>query len=888
MPPGPKQAADRLPALNEHGIRLAQGQNWQAAEAAFRQILDIAPTDADAHNNLGNLFLEQNRFAEAEQAYRQALRHDPGHAVACHNLGVVLNELDRPAEAEQAYRQALTLRPDALEVRLHLGILLASQRRHAEAMACLRAILAKDPEHADARWQLGLLALSLGHYAEGWHGYEARLHPRWSDRVAAPVDLPFPVWNGEDLHGRSLLVIGEQGIGDQIQFSRYLPLLKTAGGAGWITLVCRLPLAPLLTTLEGVDRVVGVGEAPWSAPVHDYWIHLLSLPDRLGTTPATIPAAIPYVRPLPDRMAAWHPLLAVAGLRVGLAWRGNPAHRNDRNRSLPGLRTLAPLWNVPGVTFFSLQMGEGAQEARQPPAAQPVIHLGDAIRDCADTAAIVGQLELIITVDTALAHLAGALGKACWVLLPAIDPDWRWMHDRDDALWYPVGMRLFRQVRPGDWSEVLQRVQRALEAEAANHAGMMHIMQQRLPEAESCLRHATLLWPQHADACSNLGIVLHARGAKKEAEALLRETARRHPGHVDVRYNLGLLLQGENRFQEAETCYREVLSLRPAHANAQWNLALLLLARGCFREGWALHEARFHPGHIGRKLFPPEASFPMWRGEPLAGKRLVLLPEQGMGDQIQFCRFAPLLKALGAAHITLVCRAPLAPLFVTLAGVDRILTGEQAQPLPDHDFWCFLLSIPLYLGIDHHNIPASLPYLGVLEERLTPWREKWHTTPAFRVGLVWKGDAGHADDVWRSLPGLAVLAPLWRVPGVTFVSLQKGAGEEEARHPPAGQPLWHAGEALRDFADTAALVAELDLVITIDSAVAHLAGALKKPCWVMLAAHPCDWRWQREREDSPWYPQVMRLFRQTRPGDWSDVVQRIYGELSSHLASIAR
>ncbi|MBF0181474.1 MAG: tetratricopeptide repeat protein [Magnetococcales bacterium] len=880
MPHGPTRAADRLSALNQQGIRLAQGQNWQAAEATFRQILRIAPADADAHNNLGNLFLEQNRFAEAEQAYRQALRHDPGHAVACHNLGVVLSELGRPDAAEAAYRQALTLRPDTQEVRLHLGILLAGQRRHAEAAACWRAILAKDPEHADARWQLGLLALSLGHYAEGWRDYEARLHPRWSERAAAPLDPPFPLWNGEDLRGRSLLVIGEQGIGDQIQFSRYLPLLKAAAGAGWITLVCRLPLAPLLATLEGVDRVVGVGDAPWNAPVHDYRIPLLSLPGRLGTTLATIPVAIPYVRALPERLAIWQPQLAVAGLRVGLAWRGSPAHRNDRNRSLPGLTTLALLWEVPGVTFFSLQMGDGAQEARQPPETQPLLHLGDAIRDCADTAAIVGQLELIITVDTALAHVAGAMGKACWVLLPTTDPDWRWMHDRDDALWYPVGMRLFRQRRPGDWGEVLQRVQRAMEAEVANHSGMIHLARQQPVEAEGWFRRATLLWPEHANAASNLGIVLLARGARRDAEALFRETARHHPAHVDVRYNLGLLLQGENRFQEAETAYREVLSLKPDHANAQWNLALLLLARGCFREGWALHEARFHPGHIGRKVVPPDLPYPMWRGESLAGQRIVLLPEQGMGDQIQFCRFVPLLKAMGAARITLVCRAPLAPLLVTLDGVDRILSEDRAQPLPEHDFWSFLLSIPIYLGTNESNIPAFLPYLGVAEERMID------TLPGFRVGLVWKGDAGHADDFWRSLPGISVLAPLWAIPGVRFISLQKGSGEEEARHPPAGQPLWHAGEMLRDFADTAALVAGLDLVITIDSAVAHLAGALKKPCWVMLAAHPCDWRWQRERNDSPWYPGVMRLFRQTRPGDWSDVVQRICGELSAHAKSI--
>ncbi|MBF0127920.1 MAG: hypothetical protein HQM02_12020 [Magnetococcales bacterium] len=258
----------------------------------------------------------------------------------------------------------------------------------------------------------------------------------------------------------------------------------------------------------------------------------------------------------------------------------------------------------------------------------------------------------------------------------------------------------------------------------------------------------------------------------------------------------------------------------------------------------------------------------MWQGEDLTGRSLLILPEQGFGDQLHFCRAVPRLKAMGVTTLTLACDAPLLPLLRSLPEVDQVVVANREQTYPRHDYWIFLLSLPLRL----ERLPADLPYLRPPEARSSHWETLLANQPGFRVGLVWKGDCRHPNDFHRSLPGLATLAPLWGVDGVVFVNLQQGPGGEEGRNPPVGQPLLQPGESFQDFGDTAALVSRLDLVITIDSAVAHLAGALGKPCWVMLSAFGCDWRWMREGEETPWYPGVMRLFRQTVPDDWSTVV----------------
>jgi tetratricopeptide (TPR) repeat protein len=450
---------DHADAHNNLGNLLNQTQRFSEAEAAWRRALEIRPDHANAHNNLGNLLNATKRISEAEAAYRRALEIQPNHANAHNNLGNLLKQTKRFPEAEAAYLHALTFQPDHADARNNLGSLLKQLRRFAEAEAVYRRALEIRPDHAEACYNLGALLLHTGRLSEGWPLHEARYHEAMPGRIVPP-SLAYAQWQGESLENKSILVHCEQGFGDQIQFVRYLASLK-AMGASRVTLICSAPLLPLFEGIAGADVVLTTDEVA-KAPAHDYWIFLLSLPLHLATTLDSIPATIPYLKANLDRLGAWRARLPAADLRIGLVWAGNAAQNNDANRSLPGLATLAPLWDIPGVHFVSLQKGQGEDEAAASQPGPLLTHVGSDIKDFADSAAIVAQLDLVICVDTAIAHLAGALGTPCWVLLPSVNAAWRWLDERTDSPWYPGTMRLFRQRDLDDWAPTILEVAQAL------------------------------------------------------------------------------------------------------------------------------------------------------------------------------------------------------------------------------------------------------------------------------------------------------------------------------------------------------------------------------------------------------------------------------------------
>jgi len=429
------------------------------AESCHRLAIQIKPDYGRAHFHLANSLREQGRLGEAEGCYRRTLQITPDHAEAQGNLGGILLDLGRLTEAEAFYRQAIQVKPDYAEAHCDLGNTVKKLGRVSDAEACYRQALRIKPAFAAARLNLGFLLLALGRYAEAWPYHESRYDPAMKGLICETPPLPYPQWQGEPLIGKSLLIWPEQGFGDYIHFVRYAGLLKQLG-LSRLTLLSTPPLTALLETVAGVDAVVTDAA---SLQDHDYWSFPLSLPLHLATTVETIPCALPYLHALPARIDRWRNRLPKRGFKVGLIWKGRPTHKNDANRSLPGLTSLAPLWSVPGVVFVSLQKGPGEEEAQRLPAELPIISLGADINDFADTAAIVAQLDLVICVDTALAHLAGALGKPCWVLLPAYQVDWRWLFDRTDSPWYPGALQLFRQTAEGDWDSVMASVAEALQ-----------------------------------------------------------------------------------------------------------------------------------------------------------------------------------------------------------------------------------------------------------------------------------------------------------------------------------------------------------------------------------------------------------------------------------------
>lgn len=448
--------------LNNLGVLLREQKRENEAEVAYRYALEFRPDYVEAHNNLGILLRGLRRWGEAEAAYRRALSICPDYPEASCNLGNLFKDMNRWSEAEVEYRRVIAIRPDYPNAYCGLGGVYKEMRRWQEAEGAYRKALSVRPDFADARFNLGYLLLHLGRFSEGWPLYEARFDENKKTEPYSTLSLPCPQWRGEDLAGKSLLVCPEQGFGDQIQFVRFLAMLKARGVAS-ITLVCASPLKRLFLTLSGVDHVRCTGEV-LDAASFDFWTYPISIPRYLGTTLSTIPVDIPYLHADPHDVSLWRPRLEPDGgvFRVGLVWRGRETHLNDRHRSLTALSVLAPLWQVPGVRYFSLQKGLGEGDAFM--RTQPMVELGEQIRDFADVAAIVSQLDLVICVDTAVAHLAGSVGKSCWVLLPRVGTDWRWMENRVDSPWYPDVIRLFRQSEIDDWTAPVLEMAEMLHA----------------------------------------------------------------------------------------------------------------------------------------------------------------------------------------------------------------------------------------------------------------------------------------------------------------------------------------------------------------------------------------------------------------------------------------
>jgi hypothetical protein len=415
--------------------------------AACERALALRAEYPEALNTMGVSLRALGRGAAAAEAYKQAVAARPDYREAWLNLAQLLHEADRLAEAEAALRRAIALRPAEPATYRTLAVVLDELLRPHEALAVLDLAAGLNREDAETGHHLALQLLCLGRYEEGFALYDHRFRIQQASGAYRRIEKR-PPWRGEALAGRTILLSPEQGFGDTIQFARYAPAVAARGGR--VVLGAPRALVRLLRRLPGVDQVVGEGEV---VPPHDLNCPLMSLPHALKTTLATVPAAIPYLHPDPADVARWGVRLGVGqpGLRVGIVWAGNPEQLRDQYRSLPPA-SLAPLWEIPGVRWFSLQVGGRAGSG--------LIDLSPELTDFAETAAAMSALDLVISVDTAAAHLAGALGCRGWVLLSRA-ADWRWLRHGDRTPWYPT-LKLFRQGPRRDWAEVIAAVAAAL------------------------------------------------------------------------------------------------------------------------------------------------------------------------------------------------------------------------------------------------------------------------------------------------------------------------------------------------------------------------------------------------------------------------------------------
>ena len=447
---------DRAIAINGDAARYhySLGEALQAikrtaqARQSYRRAIDKNPTMAAAYYGLGRLEYNNNDLADAIASFRAALAHAPTMIDAHATLGDALFKMGDLEAAVDCYREVLRLNPEHAACHSNLGLALQDMGMPDEAIEHCKRAIALRPKFAAAHNNLSLALMLKGEFAAALPHHEWRL--RIGDPEGKRQRFKQPAWRGEPLNGRRILIHVEQGAGDTLQFLRYVHLLAERGGH--VIVEVQPELKRLAADLQGAEVVIGRGDP---LPAFDEHCPFLSLPLAFATTPASIPAAIPYLAAPEPLRNAWRTRLeTLSSPRIGLVWAGRPEHRRDRDRSL-ALSALAPL-SIAGATFFSLQKGPAAAQAKSPPPGMVLHDLGDELGDFADTAAAMSALDLIITVDTSTAHLAGAIGRPVWVLL-AQPPDWRWFLDREDSPWYPTA-RLFRQPSRGEWKPVVERV----------------------------------------------------------------------------------------------------------------------------------------------------------------------------------------------------------------------------------------------------------------------------------------------------------------------------------------------------------------------------------------------------------------------------------------------
>ncbi len=437
------------------GVALQELGDLPEALASYQLALEWDAGLAQAHESKGLVLFALGRWAEAAESLRAALEIEAEKAGIWLNLSNALVKLERLEEALEATEAALRLEPGNLEALNNQGVILTESERFDEAMACYERALSIDPDYADVRYNRSLLLLLLGDFERGWGEFEARFQLDLLVPFAAEgEDRP---WRGEDLEGKSILIAAEQGAGDNIQMIRFAAKLKRQGAH--VVVAARKSLERLLRGAPGVDEVVEPGQ---SVTCH-FRCFMFSLAQYLCPSPADIPGNVPYLHLDPAPLSIWRERIGSEGFKVGIAWAGDPSHHEDAKRSLPAA-LLEPLLPMAEVRLFSLQVGPGGASDDVFPSLA-VVDLSPELSDFAETAAAISNLDLVISVDTAVAHLAGALAKPVWTLLPRV-PDWRWQVRGETTPWYPT-MRLYRQPRSGDWHSVIQRVTGDL-ASAAN------------------------------------------------------------------------------------------------------------------------------------------------------------------------------------------------------------------------------------------------------------------------------------------------------------------------------------------------------------------------------------------------------------------------------------
>jgi tetratricopeptide (TPR) repeat protein len=921
-----------------HGLVLMEDRRWVAAVEAIDRAICLAPHNAAYYRSRGDALLSAGNPSQAAQSYLTALDLMPADVSTMINLGNAMHAQGRFRKAVNWYQNALAVSPENIMAINNIGKSLHDQGYIEQALSWYEKALCIDASYAEARFNRSVALLAQGDFSRGWEEYEWRFRRKTAQQVY-PHKLRAERWNGSSYSGKRLLVHCEQGMGDVIQFSRYLPHVKALGGT--LIVEAHAPLLPLLRTMGCIDEVVPFNVLRHPQVAFDLYAPLLSLPALYRTTLSNLPGPVPYLHADTRKILLWRSNTEKpASLRIGIVWSGSAT---DPQRACP-INHLSSLFSIKDVHFFSLQKDLSEQSLNILSGYANVTHWGDRLNDFSDTAAAMTRLDLVISVDTAAAHLAGAMGIPVWILLPAV-ADWRWLINCEDSPWYPSA-RLFRHKKANDWPELIQTVRNELERLAAVHTvfnqgcadhqagrlddaigayaqtislapdleaahrnlalsyfqkgelskaagyyerslqlkpdspdvlsnlGAIYQQIQQTGQAQNCYIKALDVDPQHIAARYNLGNIYLHQGNLEAAADQYGHVLSIDPKHISSLCNLGRTLHRLGRLEASLDIYNRALNLSPEHPEVRFNRAIALLLQGKWRDGWPDYEYRFRC-HNRMQIYPHLISGRRWQGQPFDGKTLLVHGEQGFGDALQFVRFLPMVKQLGG-RVVLEAHRPLLSLFRCLDGVDAMIElSDQHPPSIDFDLYIPLCSLPGIFNTMPTSLPDSKPYLFARKDRIKHWSTRLPSKGS-NIGLVWSGSNTYPE---RSC-SLQDLAHILGTDNINWIGLQKSQATAQIEVPrlPSRLPMINWGPEFDDFSDTAAAIASLDLIISIDTSVAHLAGAMGKPVWLLLPKVP-DWRWLLRSSHTPWYA-TMRLFRQVRSGDWQHVTQEIALKLS--------
>ncbi|PKN03311.1 hypothetical protein CVU75_02875 [Candidatus Dependentiae bacterium HGW-Dependentiae-1] len=739
-------------------------------------------------------------------------------------------------EALKIYQEILKHQPNSVEVLYNCAFILRKRGELVEAIPLYEKVLALKPTHPYVRMGLGQAYLALEDFEKGWDFFEDRCNNPRND-VKKFADY---IRNNYDLTGKKLLLKIERGFDDTFMILRYAKLLKERGA----TIIIEAPkeLMPILSLQNYIDRTFLVNTPP---PEFDFATITLSLPWTFKTTEQTIPKQ-PYLVADQKLVAQWHEKLkSDTQFKIGIVWKGtNSAY------AIPAT-LLASLAQLKDVSVYALQKDSAGELTAISPCG---VKTFDTNFDVAhgpfmDSAAVMKNLDLVITVDTATAHLAGSLGIPVWTLL-SYAPDWRWFTKREDCPWYPT-MRLFRQRALGDWHDVITRV--VTELEKTVHSKKVASVQ---PKATTDIN---TLFSQ--------GIQLVEQGKIEDALNNFTYINEKYPRNTQVLYNIAGCYRRLGKLKDAAEQYNLVLALDQKNTDAAFGLALVRHTQGEMKQGWELF-------NLWRKDIDLLPKSPL----QLIDKKVLIKVEWGLGDMINFIRYAQNIHELGAQVIVQSHKA-LVKLLTRCPYIDGVI--PHGSPLPKTDFQVPLLYLPTLFQTDEKKVPNTVPYLTPDPQLEKYWCDKLATDANFKVGICW--DMGHYDTNvagWKRACPLENWHDILRTNNVSFYCLQKEQLDQLATLP-ADIKVHQFGTDFDTknggFMDSAAVMKQLDLVITVDTAIAHLAGALGVPTWVMLPYHT-DYRWMRNRTDTPWYP-TMKLFRSQTPDDWKPIIKNITKEL---------